>query len=437
MQYVTVKSRRTANVAFYERTNFNHGVALGRTTSIWSPRLRVSVSMSNCIVITSDISNASAQQHARESIIGTATLQPMSPPRHGRRVNVRRRRRILASALALLVVVGVGIMKHDASPTTTTSLPSTTSTTTSLPTTTSTTPRVSQYAVGAITLTITEPATSTSASRSLVTTVRYPTTGTSGAPVAGATPLRSKGPYPLIVFSQGFDVTPETYARLLNAWAAAGYVVADPAYPFTSPNSPGGPIRTDIVHHPADLSYVITTLVDDSARSTGILSKLINASEIGVIGHSDGGDVTLAAIANTCCRDARIKAAVLLSGAELSWFHGTYFTSPTAPLLVVQGSSDFVYNPVSCSVDLYNQARQPKYYLSMLGQNHFTAYLPPGPAQQVVMKVTIDFFNHYLRNSAEALSAMTRAGSVSHLATITSRASLAPVAGSCPDAPLG
>ncbi len=312
--------------------------------------------------------------------------------------------------------------------------PTTTSSTTSSSTTTSTSlPKHFPTAVGSITMTITEPASGAMSARSLVTTVRYPTSGAPGGPnIAGATPLRSAGPYPLVVFSQGFDVTPESYARLLNSWAAAGYVVADPAYPYTSPNSPGGVVESDIVHHPADLSFVITTLLNDRA-----LSGLIESNEIAVIGHSDGGDVSLAAVANTCCRDARVKAAVLLSGAELSWFKGSYFTSASVPLLVVQGTNDLSLNPVSCSVDLYNQAPQPKYYLSMIGQTHFSAYAPPGRALNVVTRVTINFLNGYLRNSTSARTAMTTAGSVPGLATLTSQPSLPVVAGSCPDAPTG
>jgi predicted dienelactone hydrolase len=234
------------------------------------------------------------------------------------------------------------------------------------------------------------------------------------------------------VFSQGLDVAPESYARLLNSWAAAGYVVADPAYPYTSPNSPGGVVRSDIVHHPADLNFVITTLLNDRA-----LSGLIESNEIAVIGQSDGGDVSLAAVANTCCRDTRVKAAVLLSGAEFSWFKGSYFSSAPVPLLVVQGTNDLSLNPVSCSVDLYNQAPQPKYYLSMIGQTHFSAYVQPGPALNVVTRVTITFLNGYLRNSTSALTAMTTASSVPGLATLTSQPSLPVVAGSCPDAPTG
>ena len=36
------------------------------------------------------------------------------------------------------------------------------------------------------------------------------------------------GPFPLVVFSHGYAVTPDFYAPMLERWAAAGYVVAAP-----------------------------------------------------------------------------------------------------------------------------------------------------------------------------------------------------------------
>ncbi len=351
-----------------------------------------------------------------------------------------RRRRILAVAIVVLAIVSAVAVVRDLAPsrslpTTTSSAPPST-TTSATPTTTTTTPPSPPFAVGTLSFTIVEPSTTGQTPRDLPTIVRYPATGTpGGADVAGATPRA--GPFPLVVFSQGFDISPEAYAGLLNAWAAAGYVVVDPAYPYTSPGAPGGVIRSDIVHHPSDLSYVITTLLADSARPGGILSNLINPSRIGVIGQSDGGDVSLAAVANTCCRDGRIRAAVILSGAELSWFGGTYFTGPSVPLLVVQGTNDQVMNPVTCSVQLYNQAPEPKYYLSMIGQTHLSAYVPAGPARNEVARVTIDFLNAYLAHSPPALHALMREGNIPGLATITSASSIPSVAGTCPDAPVG
>jgi alpha-beta hydrolase superfamily lysophospholipase len=315
--------------------------------------------------------------------------------------------------------------------------PSTPGRPTAKTTTTSTVPKGPPYAVGIISLEITESATTGGSVRSLPTEVRYPTTGPAGAPEQpGARSDRASGPYPLVVFSEGYDISPEAYAQLLDAWSAAGYVVADPTYPFTSPSSPGGLDENDIVNHPADLSFVITSLLEDGATTGGPLSGLINPSEVAVIGHSDGGDVALAAASNSCCRDSHIKAAVILSGAELASFGGTYYATPPIPMLVVQGTDDDI-NPLNCSVQIYDAAPQPKYYLSLAGQTHESPYLQAGQPLGIVEKVTIDFLDGYLRHSTAQLDAMTGDGSVTGLATLTSLPSVGSAVGSCPGAPQG
>ncbi|MHB1518903.1 MAG: alpha/beta hydrolase family protein [Acidimicrobiales bacterium] len=357
----------------------------------------------------------------------------MTPTRYGRRA--RRRRRLSAAVLVIVVAATITLTLTGGTPHRHASKPLDPRATT----TTAPPPPAPPYAIGTLSTTLTEPPGTGGSSRILPTVVRYPASGAAGSPATpGAAPLRTAGPYPLVVFSEGFDVSPESYALLLDAWAAAGYVVADPTYPFTSPTSPGGPVRADIVNHPADLSFVISTLLQASAAPSGSLSGLIAPGEVGVIGHSDGGDVSLASVANTCCRDARIKAAVILSGAELSWFKGQYFTAPSVPMLVVQGTNDPYYNPPSCSVQIYNQASQPKYYLSMIGQDHTSAYIPPGPAIEVVAKVTIAFLDEYLKGSPSGSPGSLLAdGTVQGLATITDAPSVPIVPGACPDAPAG
>ena len=291
------------------------------------------------------------------------------------------------------------------------------------------------FAVGTLTLSLSEPGKPGEAVRTLPTTVRYPAIGTPGrSDQAGATPDKPGGPYPLVVFSEGYGFDPETYAPLLDAWAMAGYVVVDPVYPFTAPTSPGGLVRSDIVNHPADLRFVITSMLGDSAAAGGTLAGMIDSAEVGVIGHSDGGDVSLAVANNSCCRDSRIKATVILSGAELAWFAGVYYSQPAVPMLVVQGTNDDI-NPPSCSVQLYNQASQPKYFLSLAGQTHTSAYTQAGQPLDVVAKVTTDFLNGYLKGSRAGIGALSPDGTVSGLATLTDAASVPPNDQPCPDAP--
>ncbi len=305
-------------------------------------------------------------------------------------------------------------------------------------TTTTTTPRP-PYPVGSLVITVSLPASGDVPARSFPTYVRYPArTGstTAGAPLA---PLPNPGPFPLVVFSGGYDVSPEVYSNLLDAWAAAGFVVADPVYPFTTP-SPGQELdEGDIVHHPADLSAVITALLTaDRGAATGaegVLAGAIDSGSVAVVGHSDGGDVSLAAGANTCCRDPRVRAAVILSGAEDSLFPGTYFPVGTAlPLLVVQGTADEV-NPPGCSVQLYDRAPPPKYYLSLEGQTHQSPYLQAGTAYDTVQQVVEDFLSATLESSGPARAAMERDGNVPGSSTLTGGGPSGVPTGSCPGAP--
>ncbi|MHB8595093.1 MAG: alpha/beta hydrolase family protein [Acidimicrobiales bacterium] len=233
------------------------------------------------------------------------------------------------------------------------------------------------------------------------------------------------GTMPLVVFSPGYDIAPETYAALLDHWATAGYLVAEPLYQGATP----GPAldEADIVNDPADLRFVITSLT----APDGPLAGMVDSSEVAVAGHSDGGDVALAVAAGSCCRDPAVRAGLILSGAELSSFGGSYFSSASVPLLVVQGTADTV-NPPACSVQIYDGATGPRYYLSVPAASHLGPYEGVGPAQQAVSGVTTDFLDRYLKGKVDAVSAMKNAAGIQ--TTLTS----GPVAfpgGGCPGAP--
>lgn len=251
------------------------------------------------------------------------------------------------------------------------------------------------------------------------------------ASAEGAPPDRARGPYPLVVFSQGFGQYPSSYVILLDAWARAGYVVAAPTYTHTDPGP--GLWRPDIVNHPAELSGTITAVLKDSATPGGILSGLVQPAEVAAAGQSDGGDVSLASSVNTCCRDTRIKAAVILSGAEYSVFGGTYFKAGNPPMLVTQGDHDSAYlgNAPVCSTNLYNAASAPKYYIDLLGATHLPPYTQHNAWESVVAKASVDFLNGYLRHQRGAIAAMLRAGAAPGVATITSGQRVPSAGGTC------
>jgi dienelactone hydrolase len=285
--------------------------------------------------------------------------------------------------------------------------PATTSATTA-PVTTSTTapprpkprpkPRA-PYAVGERVVTFGDAARG----RRLVTIVRFP---------------RARGPFALIVFGHGFAVTPGPYSALLRAWARAGYVVAAPVFPFGNAHAAGGPNEQDLVNQPRYMSFVITRMLAASRARSGFLAGRIDSRKIAVSGQSDGGDTALAVAYDPRYQDPRVGAAVILSGAEIPYLSAIRFTSPSPPLLAIQGTADTI-NPPSFTNTFFDAAPPPKYLVKLLGAPHLPPYTGMEPQLGIVERVTIDFLGYYLKGRSRALKRMAAAAAVPGTATLT------------------
>ncbi len=218
--------------------------------------------------------------------------------------------------------------------------------------------------------------------RVLVTYVRFP---------AG------QGPFPLIVFGHGFALLPGSYNRLLDAWAAAGYVVAALVFPVENARAPGGPDESDLGNQPGDVSFVVTELLraDRSPRSP--LYGLIDPRRIAVAGHSDGGDTAFAVAYERRYLDWRVRAAIVLSGAVLPP-EPVLPRRHSPPLLAVQGSADRI-NPPYFARALFEEVPAPKYLLSLQGAGHLGPYAGNRRELALVERVTIAFLDHYFRRA--------------------------------------
>jgi len=212
--------------------------------------------------------------------------------------------------------------------------------------------------------------------RALTTFVRYPRTGC--------------GPFPLIVFAHGFALAPGAYARLLDAWAAAGYVVAAPLFPVEQPHAPGGPSESDLLNEPGDIRFVISELL------SGPLRRLIDPRRIAVAGQSDGGVAALAAAYSVGFRDPRIDVAVILSGAQPPGVRFDY--ADGRPLLAVQGTADTINDPANTEA-FFAAARRPKFLLQLVGAEHLPPYTTDARELAVVERATIAFLARYLEGA--------------------------------------
>ena len=250
--------------------------------------------------------------------------------------------------------------------------------------------------------------------------MRYPALGpATSVDLAAAPAARGSAPFPLVVFGHGFAVTPTLYARLLQAWARAGYVVAAPVFPLANANAPGGPNESDLPNQPADMGLVISRLLAASNASSGPLSGLIAQREVAVAGQSDGGDTALAAAYDPPFHDPRIDAAMILSGAEIPGIGAFQIAPGGPPLLATQGTADTI-NPPSATSAFYDSAPPPKYLLTLLGASHLPPYSSQEPQLSIVERVTIAFIDDYLKHIPGSLHRLLNAGNVPGIATLNS-----------------
>ncbi len=226
-------------------------------------------------------------------------------------------------------------------------------------------------------------------------------------------PPSGSGPWPLVVFAHGYALTPQTYARLLRAWARAGYLVAAPVFPRENANAPGGPSRGDLVNEPRDVSFVIGRLLAASRDPASPLHGLVDPTRIAVAGHSDGAMVAFATAYDRPWRDPRVRAAIVLSGAQL----GGTVDPAGPPLLAATGTDDAVNTPDN-TIALFRAVDRPRFLLLLRHQTHLAPFTSAGLALATAEKVTIAFLDRYLgTGSLRALEQAADGSGVGSLAS--------------------
>jgi predicted dienelactone hydrolase len=282
-----------------------------------------------------------------------------------------------------------------------------------------------QYAVGKRSFTFVDATRPTSANgtyagaptRTLPVYLLYPAQGDPAGPIvdnAPAVATSASRRFPLVVFSHGFGASGPAYQIVIERLARRGYAVAAPTFPLSNGAAPGGARLTDYVNQPADVSFVISSVLR-MVRETPDLKRSISNQRIGAAGHSLGAITTLGVATNSCCVDRRLRAAVAWSGVQLPFAGGSAFAGRTPPLMLVHGDADGTV-PFSGSFRAYADAPAPKALVRLLGAGH----VPFGPpAGDVVIAATAGWFDRWLkrdRSALERLPTETRVPGVSELA---------------------
>jgi dienelactone hydrolase len=229
------------------------------------------------------------------------------------------------------------------------------------------------------------------------------------------------GPFPLIVFSHGLGGHPTKFNQLLTAWAKAGFVIAAPAFPLTNNTTPGFSQNwTGLAKQPGDVSFVIDQMLARNADVNDELHDLLLPDRIGVGGLSLGGATTYGVAFNDCCRDDRVKAVEVLSGAQLP-VGGENHLDGHVPLLIMHGDKDPAL-PYQMEVDGYAKAKGPVWFVTLIGGGHAEPFEDfPSAYDALDEKLTTDFWMGTLGHDPEALARVDADGTVPGLASIESK----------------
>ena len=212
--------------------------------------------------------------------------------------------------------------------------------------------------------------------RPLQTVIWYPTTigaapvsaklgGVVNAPLAtGAMAL------PLLLFSHGSCGMPTQSLFLTPLLASYGLIVAAPPHPgnqlqdLLTCNTPAAQVDS-FLNRVADVTFVLNSLLQLNDDSGSFFYHAIDATRIGMSGHSFGGQTTL----RVCAADDRVIVGLALAPA-LAPIQAVVPTIDI-PMMVQDGSLDTLTPHATNASATYNLLHPPRTLLEIFNTGHF------------------------------------------------------------------
>lgn len=223
--------------------------------------------------------------------------------------------------------------------------------------------------------------------RTIRVTYYYPTRGGASG---SAAPLSLEGPFPVVLFSPGLGVTPATYARTLQAWAAAGYLVAGVLSPGSGGGLPGTPTEADLGAQPGDLSVALSAVLAHGRDAASWLGGAPDPHRVAVAGHSDGGSTAAAGLLARYA-DPRVDAVLVMAGASF----GGQRARRALPLLVLSGARD-EFNRASTFRAVFDLGHTTRTWVQAVDARHLAPFVAAGAQAEDLRALEIAFLDRSL-----------------------------------------
>jgi predicted dienelactone hydrolase len=227
---------------------------------------------------------------------------------------------------------------------------------------------------------------------------------------------KSEGPWPLILFSHGFDACAMQSAFLTSYLADQGYIVAAPEHADgrrckdvrsaggqrSSGRAPEVPFREAMAWSDKtyadrrdDMLFALKSVLDDPQ-----FKGVIDEDRIGIAGYSLGGYTALGLVgAWPSWTDKRYKAALVLSPYTPPFLLRKTLGDIKLPLMYMGGTRDTPITPmIKMPYGAYAQSNSPKYFLEIEGAGHPSFTESDNRYHDLINRQALAFFDHYLKN---------------------------------------
>lgn len=271
------------------------------------------------------------------------------------------------------------------------------------------------FPVGVTTETFTKTSVTTGAPRVLETLAWYPAVAGTGTPEPlGRRDARvRRGRFPLILFSHGACGRNTSASYLMQALAAAGFVVAAPPHPGHTDADGRDACRANradtFLNRVPDLQFVIDGMLALDAQRGSRFARRLRRDAIGLTGMSFGGFTTLLAGQ----REPRLRAILpMVPGGIAALDPGDV----AVPTLVIGAELDHSVG-FPASEEAFARLAGPRFLVELLGGDHLSVSddcfplcgtLSQEEGNRLVVRYALPFFRRYLKNARSASRLLVR-----------------------------